>query len=221
MRQSRLFNLFDYQRSVEPNPANYQRTKAWMRFTTCLTRYETEACLRHHDFGGYRRMLDIGGNSGEFVLQICKAHRELHAVVYDLPLVCEIGREHVSREPEVGRIAFHAGNALTDPLPTGFDVVTFKSMLHDWPEMEAKRLLTRASQALRPGGTLLIFERGPIEVREKGLPYSMIPTLLFFRSFRSPAVYQDHLEAVGFAEVTVQTIHLEMPFFLVTARLAG
>src|SRR6267378_1789217 len=105
-----------------------------MRITTSLTRYEARACLRHHDFGRYARMLDIGGNSGEFALEICKAHPSVQATVVDLPVVCDIGREHVRREPEATRITFVEANALEDRLPEGFDVVTFKSMLHDWPD---------------------------------------------------------------------------------------
>jgi ubiquinone/menaquinone biosynthesis C-methylase UbiE len=220
-RDSRIFNLFGYQHSVEQTPENYRRTQAWVRFTTALTRYEAQACLRHYDFSRARRMLDIGGNSGEFVLQVCRAHSQLQATVFDLPVVCDVGEDHVRGQPEASRITFVRGNALKDPLPAGFDVVSFKSMLHDWPEMEAKRFLTRASQALDPGGTLLIFERAPLEGFTTPLSYSLVPMLLFFRSFRTPESYREHLEAIGFRDVTVQTVPLEMPFFLVTATLAS
>ncbi len=67
------------------------------------------------------------------------------------------------------------GNALTDDFLKRFDMITFKSMLHDWPEREAKQFITGASHSLEPLGTLLIFERGPLEVGETTLPYSMIP----------------------------------------------
>jgi hypothetical protein len=220
-RQSRIFELFGYQHSVEQTPENYRRTQAWVRFTTALTRYEAQACLRYHDFSQARRMLDIGGNSGEFVLRICRAHPELHAAVFDLPVVCAVGEDHVRGQPEASRITFVRGNALKDPLPAGFDVVSFKSMLHDWPEMETKRFLTRASQTLNPGGTLLIFERAPLEGFATPVSYSLIPMLMFFRSFRAPTFYQEHLEAIGFRNVKVQTVPLEMPFFLVTATLAS
>ena len=42
--------------------------------------------------------------------------------------------------------------------------------------------------------------------------------LLFFRNFRSPLFYQERLKELGFVDIEIQTIHLEMPFFLVTAR---
>lgn len=49
---------------------------------------------------------------------------------------------------------------------------------------------------------------------ETTLPYSMIPFLLFFRSFRSPLIYEEQLKKSGFQNTEVQRIDLEMPFFL-------
>ena len=163
-------------------------------------------------------MLDIGGNSGEFALQICSKHPRISATVFDLPLVCDVGRKHIGSKPGSERIAFAKGNALTDVLPKGFDLVTLKSVLHDCPEREAGQFIAKASQSLEIGGTLLIFERGPLEVGEKKVTYSMIPFLLFFRSFRSPSIYVNRLRELGFGDITVKTIDLEVVFYLVTAR---
>ncbi len=215
--RARMFRLFDYGRCVDPTPENYEQTERWMRITTALTKYEAQACMKYHDLGGHRRMLDVGGNSGEFALRICKEYPDIHATVFDLPLVCDIGQEHVRDEPEADRITFIKGNALADDLPGGFDLITFKSTLHDWPEGEARRFLAKARDSLEPGGALLIFERAPVEIGERTLPYSLIPFLHFTHFFRSPAVYVEQLEALGFVEVSVQKIHLEMPFFLVSA----
>jgi hypothetical protein len=92
-------------------------------------------------------------------------------------------------------------------------------MLHDWPERETWRLLQQARQSLNPGGTLLVFERGPIEASGRTPPYSMLPMLLFFRSFRPPAFYATRLNSLGLERIEVQTLQLEMPFSLVTGCL--
>jgi len=218
VHKARFFKLFSYNSCFDYGQENYELTKRWMRITTTLTKYESQVCMKYHDFGRYRRILDIGGNSGEFALQICRRHPEVSATVFDLPLVCDIGQEHVRSEPEADRISFIKGNALTDPLPQGFDLITFKSMLHDWPEKEAKQFIEKASHSLEPGGRLLIFERGPLEVREKTLPYSMIPLLIFYHSFRSPEIYEEHLKALGFKAISIEKINLETPFYLVTAK---
>jgi SAM-dependent methyltransferase len=161
MQHANIFKLFSYDRCFQYTAENYQLTKRWMRITSMLTKYESQACLRYHDFSGYRRILDVGGNSGEFVLRICRQNPAILTTVFDLPLVCDIGLEHIQPEPEAGRITFVKGNAVSDNLPTGFDIITFKSILHDWPEEQAKKFILKASKSLAPGGTLLIFERGP------------------------------------------------------------
>ena len=218
--RSRMFQLFDYRRCLEPNPENYAHVRAWMRVTSTLTRYEALACLELHDFRGQRRALDVGGNSGEFLLQLCRRHAELAGTVFDLPLVCEIGMEHVLGEPEGARIGFVKGDVRSDSLPAGHDLITFKSMLHDWPPEDAERFLAKAVQALAPGGTLLIFERRPLALREAKPPFALIPTLLFFRSYREPAQYAAWLEALGMRELVVREVRLDTQFFVLSAKKA-
>ncbi|HVC84595.1 MAG TPA: methyltransferase [Solirubrobacteraceae bacterium] len=219
--KARLFQLFDYRRALDPRIENYVPTRAWMRFTSALTRYEARACMQLHDFAGHRRVLDVGGNSGEFVLQLLRCHSGLRGTVLDLPLVCEIGMEHVLGEPELPRIGFLKADVRTDPLPGGYDLITFKSMLHDWPWDEAKGYLGKAAQALDPGGTLLVFERGPLRVREHTPPFSLLPILLFFRSYRPAADYVAQMQALGLQQIEVREIELDAPFYLVSGRKAA
>lgn len=214
---ARLFKLFDYRRALESGVENYRHTRAWMRLTTALTRYEAGVCLNQHDFRGYRRMLDIGGNSGEFALRLCRAHPQLHATVMDLPVVCEVGQAHILPETERDRIGFMKADIRNDELPAGYDLINFKSMLHDWPERDALRFLDKAAAVLEPGGTLMILERGPLPVR-KGVPaFHMLPILLFFRSYRPWSVYTRHLETMGLQQVEVREFAIETPFYLITA----
>jgi len=218
MGKARFCRLFSYGKCFEATRENYLAARQWMKITTVLTKYEAQACLKYYDFNRHRRILDIGGNSGEFALRICRAHPDIEAAVFDLPVVCDIGREHLRSEPEAGRISFIKGNALTDDLPAGFDLISFKSMLHDWPEKEARRFIIRSAQSLAPGGTLLIFERGPIEDGDARLSYAAIPMLLFYHSFRSASLYREQFRELGLHEITVQKVSLDTPFFIITAK---
>lgn len=215
--RARIFDLFSYDRCFDSTPDNLALTRRWMRFTTTLTKYEAQACIDHYDFSACRRLLDVGGNSGEFVLRICKANPQIRATILDLPLVCEIGREHVTGEPEAARIDFVGAGEDRAILPSGFDTICFKSMLHDWPDKEMQEFLERAYLALDSGGKLLIFERGILETGTGQIPYSLIPIMLFFRSYRSPAEYETPLRRIGFREITIRIIELEMPLMLITA----
>lgn len=215
--QARIFKLFSYQRAFEATAENYEQTARWMRITTALTKYEAQACIAAFDFLPYRHMLDIGGNSGEFVLRICRKHSELHAAVYDLPLVCDIGTKHVADEQEAARIEFIKRDPAQLALPRGYDLITFKSMLHDWPDAEMGDFLRRAYDALDVGGTLMIFERAEASVENVQIAYGQLPLMLFFRSYRTPQAYQTQLEAIGFRSVAIAEVPLDMPFILITA----
>lgn len=216
--RARLFDLFSYDRCFESTPENVAATARWMRFTTVLTRYESAACLANHDFSGHRRMLDVGGNSGEFALRVCRIQPALRATVFDLPVVCEIGERHVSAQPEASRIEFVRATRGGGPFPGGYDLVTFKSMLHDWPDEPVHQFLIRAFDALQPGGTLLIFERSQVGIGTRPLTFVQVPLLLFFRAYRMAEDYRQPLANAGFNEVAIKTVELDMPFMLLTAR---
>ena len=220
MGASRVFDLFDYGRAVDCTPENVEHTRRWVRLTTAWARYEAGACMDHYDFTPHRRVLDVGGNSGEFLLRICRRHPDLRGTVLDLPVVCRIGREHLEGEPEADRIAFVAGDALRDPLPGGHDLISFKSMLHDWPDADAGRLMDRAHDALPPGGTLLIFERAPLGGKAARRSIATLPFLLFAPWFRSPAFYVERLRGLGVREVQVRHLALDTPFFMVAGKKA-
>lgn len=217
MAQSRLFRAFDYARAATPSNENTERTSRWVRYTTALTKYEAQACVDRHDFSRYSQWLDVGGNSGEFAAQVCARHPQLQATVFDLPVVCEVGAAHLRGRPEAARIRFIPGDARVDPWPEALDLVSFKSMLHDWPDAEATLFLTRARAALRPGGTLLIFERQRMPLADGPLPYSSIPMLLFARTFRDDGWYRSRLEDLGFTNVRVQQLTLDTTFMIVAA----
>jgi hypothetical protein len=221
MGQARLFHLFDYRRAATVSHENYMRTRVWMRLTTALSRYEAAAAAMLHDFGGHARMMDVGGNSGEFVLRLCRQHQALRATVFDLPMVCEIGMEHVLSEPEHDRISFVKGDIRKDNLPAGHDLISFKSMLHDWPIRDAAQFMARAAQALTPGGRILIFERAPMRFRDVAPPLSLLPTLLFFRSYRPATEYLEYLGQLGFQDLRCREIDLDSQFFLITGRKPG
>ncbi len=221
MAHSRMFQLFDYARASAPSAENAEWTRRWVRYTTALTKHEAGACLDRHDFSRYQQLLDVGGNSGEFAAQICARHPQLQATVLDLPVVCQVGQAHLRGRPEGARIRFLAADARTDPWPEALDAVTFKSVLHDWPDREATLLLTRARAALRPGGTLVIFERTRLPLADGPLPYGATPMLLFARSFRDEAWYRSRLDELGFTNARTQHVTLDTPFMIVEASARG
>jgi SAM-dependent methyltransferase len=224
MARSKVFDLFRYDRCMNVTAENLAATKSWVRLTTCLTKYESAAVLGAVDLAGAHSFLDIGGNSGEFALQTCRRYPGIAATVVDLPVVCALGRSHiaaVASPDEAARIRFCPADFRRDPLPDAADVVSFKSVLHDWPDGDAERILERALTVVKPGGRMLIFERGPIEIGNRRLPYSMAPNLVFLKFLRPPDLYLNKLARLGLTAIEHRRIELEMGFNLIMARRPG
>jgi len=220
MARSQTFDLFRYDRCFARTPENRAATEAWTRFTTCLTRYEAPVALDEIDLDGVVDIIDLGGNTGEFALAFCRRKPALRATVVDLPVVCDIGREHLARcAPEqAGRIRFWPGDMRRDALPPAADIVAFKSVLHDWPEADALRLIARARDLVRPQGRLMIFERAPLTFEGRP-PYGLAPDIVFLHFLRPAEVYIKALGELGFVDIQYRRIELEVGFHLIVARI--
>jgi SAM-dependent methyltransferase len=221
MARSKVFELFRYDRCIEVTSENLAATSAWTRFTTCLTRYESGPALDTVDLQSVTTFVDLGGNTGEFAIQVCRRSPKVEAVVVDLPVVCELGRRHVAASASAdvaSRVAFFPADMRSQALPAPADLVSFKSVLHDWPDADAEKLLERGCGVVRPGGRLLIFERRPIELKGKKVPYSMAPDLVFLHFLRPAELYLKTLTRLGFEGIEHRQIELDVGFHLVTAR---
>jgi SAM-dependent methyltransferase len=221
MTRSKVFELFRYDRCIDVTSENLAATAVWTRFTTCLTKYEAAAVLDEIDIAPVRDFIDLGGNTGEFALQACRRNAKLEATVVDLPVVCALGRNHIAAAAdaaEAARIRFLPCDMRRDELPAAADLVSFKSVLHDWPDADAENLLTRARALVRPGGRIIIFERAPIELRGRRLPYSMAPDLVFLHFLRPADLYLRKLAELGFAAIEHRRIELDTGFHLIVAH---
>ena len=47
-------------------------------------------------FGGFRKLLDVGGGSGAYDIELCTRYPNLSATAYDLPFVTEMGARNVA-----------------------------------------------------------------------------------------------------------------------------
>lgn len=214
---SRLFELFDYGRCTVDTPANRAHAARWMRLTTALTRYEATLAFPHVPFAAHRRLLDVGGNSGEFCLRACAAFSHLEATVADLPAVCGVGAAHVASFHPVPPVRFVPFDLRRDPLPSGHDLVVCKSLLHDWPEDAVGDLLGRILTGIEPGGRLVIFERCRPAADQLDPAFGDLPVWMFWHAYREPDDYLERLAAAGWSEIEHEAIMADVPWMLIQA----
>jgi len=76
------------------------------------------------DFSRFRELLDVGGGSGAFDIELCTRYPNLSATVYDLPFVTGIAAEKIAESGLSGRVTTHPGDFFADPkYPAGHDVM--------------------------------------------------------------------------------------------------
>lgn len=211
--------LFQYQRTDSTDPEEIRATTDWVRFMTMLTKYEAPVGLERYDFGVHHRMMDIGGNSGEFVFNVVGAVPTIDAIVFDLPGVVDRGQDWNRHRSGAERVRFHTGDAFVDPLPGGCDLISFKGVLHDWPNRQASVLVRRAWEALEPGGTLMIFERSRLRDEDiVPMHFGRSTIAMWMWVFQGPDRYVTWLERLGAESINVDTFNLDLPWMLLTAR---
>jgi demethylspheroidene O-methyltransferase len=110
------------------------------------------------DFRAHRRLLDIGGGSGTFARTIAAAVPDLAIGIFDLPDVISEASARLAAAPDPRPIALVPGSFKSDPIPTGYDLMTLVRILHDHDDDVVSALLRSIFAALPMGGALLIIE---------------------------------------------------------------
>ena len=111
------------------------------------------------DFSRFQRLLDIGGGSGAYDIELCRRYPQLRATVFDLPYVAEIAAGKIAEAGLSGRIRTAPGDFFgAAPFPEGHDVHLLSMILHDWDEAKDRALLRRSYEALPSGGAVVISE---------------------------------------------------------------
>ncbi|MFL0670040.1 MAG: methyltransferase [Erythrobacter sp.] len=120
--------------------------------------FVADEVLASVSFTGVRRLLDVGGGHGAFLGAVGGRYPGLELGLFDLPEVAAKGAELLAERLGPGRITGHGGNFFTDPIPTGFDMVSLVRILHDHDDAPARALLANIHRSLAPGARLLIAE---------------------------------------------------------------
>jgi hypothetical protein len=102
-------------------------------------------------------VVDVGGGNGLMLERILRERPGLRGVVLDQPHVVEEAREHFDAEGLSGRAEAVGGDFFFE-VPAGGDVYLMGSVLHDWPDDDAIRILETVRRAMNGSSRLVLFE---------------------------------------------------------------
>ena len=109
------------------------------------------------DWTDVTHVVDLGGARGNVLAGVLTAHPHLTGTAFDLHAMRPLFDEHAARLGLTGRLRFRGGDFFADDLPPA-DVYLLGHLLSDWDDDRCAHLVTRAAEALRPGGRLLVYD---------------------------------------------------------------
>lgn len=135
--------------------------RAAARFNAAMTGFsshETAAILEAYDFSRVRSVADIGGGRGALLAALLRAHPQMTGTLLDLPSVVADASQALDEMGIAERARILAGDFF-DEAPAGADLYVMKSVLHNWDDIDAVRILATCRAAMAPEARLLVIER--------------------------------------------------------------
>jgi hypothetical protein len=175
-----------------------------------------------------RSVLDIGGNTGKFALQLLRSDADIRVGIVDLPHVAKVAAATISENGFADRVSFHPGDLL-DPrhaLPRGFGAIWMSQFLDCFSEAEIVAILGKVRDALDDDAPAFILEPFWNRQRREVSAFAMQMISLYFTGIANGNSQLYHsglfLELIGKAglEVTEQVDNIGVCQSLLVCRKA-
>lgn len=108
------------------------------------------------DLSNVKKMLDVGGGSAAFAIEIVKRNPAIVASVLDLPYVIPLTKRYVSEAGLAEKFNFIEGNYLTKEFDDNYDLILLSAIVHINNYEQNKMLIKKCSDALNKNGMIVI-----------------------------------------------------------------
>ena len=137
--------------------ANPEVAEVFNNAMTSGSEFVIYSTLAAYDFGRYRTIIDVGGGHGRLLSMILAKVPDARGVLYDLPSVVDGAGPELEKAGVADRCNV-VGGSFFESVPEGGDAYVMKSVIHDWSDDDAQRILRNVREAIAPGGKLLLVE---------------------------------------------------------------
>jgi O-methyltransferase domain/Dimerisation domain len=185
--------LWDYYQEHPEEDAMFARAMG-----NLSARISTEVVARY-DATRFSRIVDIGGSQGVLLAGLLAAAPQATGVLFDRPEVIAEARSVIAARGLAERVELVGGDFLTE-VPPGGDLYVLKSVLHDWDDAHALRILVNCHRASQPGSTLLLVE-GIVPTKPEPSPLHLLNLFMLVQlggRERTREQHQALLEAAGY-----------------------
>jgi SAM-dependent methyltransferase len=111
-----------------------------------------------YDFGQHRRVLDVAGGTGSFLIPVLRRHPSLSGTLFELPGACAVARQRLANEPERARVEVVEGDLFKDELPGEHDAVIVANTVHVLSAAHNLELFRKIRASVGSGARLLLVD---------------------------------------------------------------
>jgi len=108
------------------------------------------------DLTNVKKMLDVGGGSAAFSMEIVKKNPSIKATVLDLPHVIPLTKKYVSEAGLLNNFNFIEGDYLTKDFGNDYDLILLSAIIHINSYEQNKMLIKKCADALNKNGMIVI-----------------------------------------------------------------
>ena len=138
--------------AAHPEQSEWFNEDMRRRTTTLL-----DGGLALYDWPHEGLVVDIGGGNGLMLERILRERPGLQGVLFDQPHVVAEARSHFEGAGVADRAEAVGGDFFFE-VPSGGDIYLITSVLHDWPDDDAVRILETVRRAMSESSRLVLFE---------------------------------------------------------------
>jgi len=110
------------------------------------------------DLSHTKTMLDVGGGSGAFSYAFISINKDIVSTIFDLPTVTPITQTYIEKEGYSKSVKTISGDYLKDDFGGKYDLALVSAVVHINSREENQLLVNKCSEALNPGGQLIIMD---------------------------------------------------------------
>ncbi len=156
-RPQGLYNLFgtdcNFYEAISKDKERLQYFDAFMKN---ITNRNKERVTSDSFFSSRKRILDVGGSTGDIAVSLARHHSGLEVTVMDFPEILKVAAEKFKDSGLETRLDTLTGDPLKE-LPSGYDCMLFFHFFDIFSPEDVRLLLKNAYEALPPNGAVCIF----------------------------------------------------------------
>ena len=129
-----------------------------------------------------KKILDIGGNTGKFTLEVCKYNKDVHVTIVDLNKQLIAAEKNIKTHGFIDRVSFVEQNMLSEniDLPKNNDVIWMSQFLDCFSEKKVEYILNQLTKVSGKDTRILIIELFWDNQKFDAAEYCLLGTSLYF-----------------------------------------